>query len=233
MNGVNAQADGLPAGFPAGGAAAGFSGDPEHAKGRIMKSSHSYLVAAFVIAFSVLLIIPMWAAYGVMFPKDGGGHSHGAGAMPMVSEFEEKTARFIEEHRLPDGSVRVEHGKPIYVMAMQYAFRPNTIRLTVGEQYDLQMLSTDMVHSFSIQMGDTSYNAVVMPKTVTALKLTPTKPATYLVICNEYCGIGHDYMYFSIIVEEAKGNDHHEKRSKEEHDKASTMTKGHEHGDHK
>ena len=35
--------------------------------------SHSYLVTAVVIAFSVLLIIPMWAAYGVMFPKEGGG----------------------------------------------------------------------------------------------------------------------------------------------------------------
>lgn len=198
-----------------------------------MKSSNSYLVAAFVIAFSVLLIIPMWAAYGVLFPKEGGGHSHGAGEMPLASEFEAKTARFIEEHRLPDGSVRVEHGKPIYVMAIQYTFKPSTIRLTAGGQYDLQMLSTDVVHAFSVQMGDTSYNAVVMPKMVTSLKLKPTKPGTYLVVCNEYCGIGHDYMYFSIIVEEAKGEEHHEKMSKEEHEKASTMTKGQEHGEHK
>ena len=223
-----------------------------------MKSSNSYLVASFVIAFSVLLVIPMWAAYGVLFPKGGGEHgAHGAGEMLMVSEFEEKTARFIEEHRLPDGSVRAEHGKPIYVMAMQYTFTPNTIRLTAGEQYDLQMLSADMVHNFSVQMGDTSYNAVVMPKIVTALKLKPTKPGTYLVVCNEYCGIGHDYMYFSFLVEEAKGEEHHEKMSKEEHEKmskeghektsevghektseeqhekTSTMTKGGEHGEHK
>jgi cytochrome c oxidase subunit 2 len=65
------------------------------------------------------------------------------------------------------------------------------------------MLSTDVVHAFSVQMGDTSYNAVVMPNMVTALKLKPTKPGTYLTFCNEYCGIGHDYMYFSIVVEEA------------------------------
>src|SRR3972149_10929420 len=190
-----------------------------------MKSSNSYLVAAFVIAFSVLLVIPMWAAYGVLFPKEGGHAPHGAGEILMASEFEEKTARFIEEHRLPDGSVRAEHGKPIYVMAIQYTFRPNIIRLTAGEQYDLQMLSTDVVHAFSVQMGDTSYNAVVMPKMVTALKLKPTKSGTYLVVCNEYCGIAHDYMNFSIIVEEAEGEEHHEK--------ASTMTKGQEHGEHR
>ena len=190
-----------------------------------MKSSNSYLMAAFVIAFSVLLIIPMWAAYGVLFPKEGGHGAHGAGEMLMASEFEEKTARFIEEHQLPDGSLRAEHGKPIYVVATQYTFRPNTIRLTTGEQYDLQMLSTDVVHAFSVQMGNTSYNAVVMPKMVTAIKVKPTKPGTYLVICNEYCGIGHDYMAFSIIVEDAEGEEHHEK--------ASTMTKGQEHGEHR
>ncbi len=185
-----------------------------------MKSSNSYLVAAFVIAFSVLLIIPMWAVYGVLFPKEGGHGAHGAGAMLVASEFEEKTARFIEEHQLPDGSVRAERGKPIYVVAQQYTFRPNTIRLTAGEQYDLQMLSTDVVHAFSVQMGDTSYNAVVMPKMVTALKLKPTKPGAYLVVCNEYCGIGHDFMYFSIIVEKAEGAEPHDnKMSEEQHEK--------------
>src|SRR3989337_4371090 len=114
MNDAKAQADGLPAGLPAGGAAAGCPGDTEQVKGRIMKSSNSYLVAAFVIAFSVLLIIPMWAFYGVMFPKEGGGHAHGAGETLAASEFEEKTGRFIEEHRLPDGSVGVAHRKHIY-----------------------------------------------------------------------------------------------------------------------
>ena len=185
--------------------------------------SHSYLVTAVVIAFSVLLIIPMWAAYGVMFPGEGGGHSHGAGEVITAAEFEEKTARFTEKGRQPDGSVRAAHGEPIYVMATQYTFTPSTIRLAAGKQYELQMLSTDVVHAFSVQMGNTSYNAVVMPKMVTALKLKPAKPGKYLVVCNEYCGIGHDYMYFAVIVEEAEDKEHHEKSSVE--------TKGHEHGE--
>src|SRR5512134_974556 len=202
-----------------------------------MNSPKFYLTAAFVIAFSVLLIIPMWWAYGVLLPEDG-GHAHGAEATASSSEFEEKTARFIEEHRLPDGSVRADHDKPIYVLATQYTFTPNTIRLVAGEQYELQMLSADVVHAFSILMGNTSYNAVVMPKTVTALKLKPTKPGTYLVVCNEYCGIGHDYMYFSVIVEEAEAEEHHE-MSKEQHEemlkeqqeKSSAKTKDREHGE--
>jgi len=223
-----AQADVLSVGADAAGYSRGF----EQAKARILKGSNSYLVAAFVIAFSVLLIIPMWAAYGALFPKENGGHSHGAGESLSASGFEERTARFIEERRLPDGSVRADHDKPIYVLATQYSFTPNTIRLAAGEQYDLQMLSTDVVHAFSVQMGDTSYNAVVMPKMVTALKLKPTKPGAYLVVCNEYCGIGHDYMYFSVIVEEAEAEEHHE-MSKEQHEEMSPKTKDREHGEHR
>ena len=190
--------------------------------------SNAYLVAAFVIAFSVLLIIPMWAYYGVLLPDEGGhGHGHGGEETLSASEFEELTRRFIEAHRLPDGSVRAGHGGPIYVLAAQYSFTPNTIRVMAGEEYELRMLSMDVVHAFSIQMGDSSYNAVVMPKAVTALKFKPTKSGTYLIVCSEYCGIGHDYMYFSITVEEAE--EHHE-----EHElprQATPKTKGHAHGE--
>jgi heme/copper-type cytochrome/quinol oxidase subunit 2 len=57
---------------------------------------------------------------------------------------------------------------------------------------------------------------------VTALKLQPTTPGRYLVVCNEYCGLGHDYMYFSIIVEEGG----------EQNEKGSTLEKGDGHGKH-
>ena len=185
------------------------------------QSPKAYLAAAFLIACSVLLIIPMWWAYGVLLPEDG-GHAHGAEELASYAEFEEKTARFIEARRLPDGSVRAENGKPIYVLAVQYAFKPNTLRLTAGEHYELQMLSTDVVHAFSVLMGNSSYNAVVMPGIVTALKLQPTKPGRYLVVCNEYCGLGHDYMYFSIIVEEGGA----------QNEKGGTIEKGDGHGRH-
>ncbi len=182
-----------------------------------MKNTKGYLVVAFIIAFSVLLIIPLWAVYGVLFPEEG-GHAHG-GEMVMAMEFREKTMAFIEEHKLPDGSIEADHDKPVYIVASQYTFTPNKIRLKTGEHYELQILSIDVVHAFSVQMDGASYNAVVMPLMVTALEVAPTQPATYLVICNEYCGIGHDYMYFTLIVEEApehEEEEHHEEEEEEE-----------------
>ena len=176
-----------------------------------MKSTKSYLVVAFIIAFSVLLVIPLWAIYGVLLPEEHGGHG---GEMVMAMEFQQKTMAFIEEHKLPDGSVEASHDEPVYIMVSQYTFTPNKIRLKAGEHYDLQMLSSDVVHAFSLQMDGTSYNTVVMPLMVTALEVAPTEPGTYLIICNEYCGIGHDYMYFTIIVEE--GAEHEDEEDEED-----------------
>ncbi len=169
-----------------------------------MKSSKKYLILAFIIAFSVLLVIPMWGVYGVLNPEEG-GHAHG-GEMVMAMEFQQKVMEFQKEHKLPDGSVEAQHDEPVYVMASQYVFTPNKIRMKTGEHYDVRVLSSDVVHALSVQMGGTSYNAVVMPMMVTALDIKPTQPGTYLVICYEYCGLGHDYMYFTIIVEEGEGH---------------------------
>ncbi len=179
-----------------------------------MKSTKSYLVTAFIIAFSVLLVIFLWGVYGVLIPEEG-GHAHG-GEMVMPMEFREKTMAFIEEHKLPDGSVEASHDEPVYIMASQYTFNPNKIRLKTGEHYDLQFLSIDVVHSFSVQMDGTSYNSVIMPMMVTGIEVAPIEPGTYLVICNEYCGLGHDYMYFTIIVEEGEEGAEHEEE--EQHD---------------
>src|SRR5512145_396804 len=199
--------------------------------GKAQVGSNAYLVAAFAIAFSVLLIIPMWAYYGVLLPSESGhGHAHGGEEAMSAEKFEELSRRFIEEHRLPDGSVRVRHGSSVYVLASQYTFTPNTLRLTAGEEYELRILSADVVHAFSIQMGGTSYNAVVMPKTVTALRLEPKTTGAYLIVCSEYCGIGHDSMHFSINVEEVGALP--EETKAEPAQKPSPKTKDHAQGDH-
>ena len=187
-----------------------------------MKTTKSYLVTAFIIAFAVLLVIPLWAVYGVLLPEEA-GHAHG-GEMVMPMEFREKTMAFIEEYKLADGSVEASHDEPVYIVASQYTFTPNVLRLKAGEDYQVQLLSIDVVHSFSVQMNGTSFNAVVMPMMITSLNIAPTQPGTYLVICNEYCGIGHDYMYFTIIVEEGEEGaghgeeaDGHEDEDEDEH----------------
>lgn len=182
-----------------------------------MRHPNRYLTAAFVVAGSVLLIIPLWAIFGVLLPEEGAGHAHGGGDMVMAADFEDEVDEFIEHHGLPDGSVQGDHDEPVLILARQYAFKPSVIRLSTGEDYQLQLLSEDVVHAISIQMGDTSFNTTIMPETVTAVDLLPTQPGTYLVLCNEYCGIGHDFMYFTIIVEGEGGQPHDDEHAEDDH----------------
>ncbi|MFQ5879039.1 MAG: hypothetical protein ACE5IZ_02550 [Dehalococcoidia bacterium] len=117
------------------------------------------------------------------------------------AEWLAKATAYAQEHRLEDGSVRAVPGEPIPIAAMQYAWVPNVLRMHTGEEYHLQLASIDVIHGFSLQMGGNSLNASVMPGMMSMVELVPTQPGEYLINCNEYCGIGHQFMAARFIVE--------------------------------
>lgn len=157
-----------------------------------------YLTTAFLVAFSVLLFLGVWAAYGVLYPAQGG--HHGGGVMVNPDEYRQQVMAFVEANQLEDGSVRPQ-SSDVYIMAMQFAWVPNVIRLETGREYVLHISSVDVVHGFSLQMGQRSYNATVMPGQVTRVEITPVLPGRYFITCNEYCGLGHEAMSAQFIVE--------------------------------
>jgi cytochrome c oxidase subunit 2 len=161
----------------------------------------AYLMSGFLVAFSVLLFIPLWHGYGVLLPEEGGGHAHG-GEMVDPVEFIEKTNRYISRNQLADDSVlAVPDHEDNYLIAAQYSWQPDTIRMKAGEDYSFLIISVDVVHTFSVVMGGSAYTTVVMPDMVTELEIHAETPGEYLMVCYEYCGIGHDKMYTTFIVE--------------------------------
>ncbi|MDL4839603.1 cytochrome c oxidase subunit II [Aquibacillus rhizosphaerae] len=85
------------------------------------------------------------------------------------------------------------------VMTLQaFGFTPNSIELPVGAEVHFTMTSKDVTHGF--QIPGTNINAMVMPGHIQKISHTFTKPGEYLVICNEYCGIGHQAMSTTITV---------------------------------
>jgi cytochrome c oxidase subunit 2 len=161
----------------------------------------TYLIGGFVVAFSVLLFIPFWHGYGVLLPEEGGGHAHG-GEEVDPAEFIQKTNRYIARNQLEDGSVQAvpDHGDN-YLIAAQYSWKPDKIRMVAGEDYSFKIVSVDVVHTFSVVMGDSAYTTVVMPDMVTELEIHAETPGEYLMVCYEYCGIGHDLMFTTFVVE--------------------------------
>ena len=56
----------------------------------------------------------------------------------------------------------------------------------------------DYQHGFSLQPEN--INIQVLPGYEHVVKVTPNRPGTYAIICNEFCGIGHHKMVSKLYV---------------------------------
>jgi cytochrome c oxidase subunit 2 len=74
----------------------------------------------------------------------------------------------------------------------------NEVRVPVGRAVTIRLTSPDVVHSFWVP--DVAGKLDVIPGQTNYLRLTVTKPGTYLGECAEYCGIQHANMRFALVA---------------------------------
>ncbi|MFB6359928.1 MAG: cytochrome c oxidase subunit II [Halobacteriales archaeon] len=89
----------------------------------------------------------------------------------------------------------------VYIIARQFLFEPGTsqpIRVPAGSTVTIYATSADVVHGFEV-VG-TNVNAMVVPGQVTQMTVEFEEPATYGVVCNEYCGAAHHTMEGRLVV---------------------------------
>jgi cytochrome c oxidase subunit 2 len=82
--------------------------------------------------------------------------------------------------------------------AYAFGYEPLQIEVPAGSTVDFLITSSDVVHGFAI-VG-TNVNMMVVPGEVSHISHTFEKPGEYLILCNEYCGTGHEYMKTTIVV---------------------------------
>jgi cytochrome c oxidase subunit 2 len=75
----------------------------------------------------------------------------------------------------------------------------NELRLPLGEPVQLELESSDVIHSFWIPALGGKVDMI--PGRRTRLTLTPTKAGLYRGVCAEYCGTSHALMGLFVIVE--------------------------------
>ncbi|WP_018933071.1 cytochrome c oxidase subunit II [Gracilibacillus lacisalsi] len=85
------------------------------------------------------------------------------------------------------------------VMTLEaFAFNPGNVEVPVGAEVEFTMTSKDVSHG--IQIPGTNVNAMVLPGHIQKITQTFDEPGEYLVVCNEYCGVGHQAMFTTITV---------------------------------
>jgi cytochrome c oxidase subunit 2 len=85
-----------------------------------------------------------------------------------------------------------------YYVAQIFSFNPATISVPVGSKVTFYVTSSDVEHGFSIP--ETGVNTMVTPGWVSSVSHTFKQPGTFLLICNEYCGAGHQLMASKVEV---------------------------------
>jgi cytochrome c oxidase subunit 2 len=88
------------------------------------------------------------------------------------------------------------------IVAGIWAFTPNEIRVPVGSQITFVATSRDVIHGFSLHTANV--NLMLLPGRVARATAQFNRPGEHLVICHEYCGIGHHTMFGRVIVEERR-----------------------------
>ncbi len=94
--------------------------------------------------------------------------------------------------RLADGSYEA------YYVAEVFSFEPPTITVPAGKKVTFFVTSPDVVHGFFI--AKTDVNMMAVPGWVNSDSHVFRTRGTYLLICHEYCGIGHQNMFAKIVV---------------------------------
>ncbi|ALC89380.1 cytochrome C oxidase subunit II [Bacillus sp. FJAT-18017] len=85
------------------------------------------------------------------------------------------------------------------VMTLQaFSFTPMNIEVPQGAKVTFILTSKDVVHGFEV--AGTNLNTMVVPGHIQRTTQIFDKPGSYLVLCNEYCGAGHQVMSTTITV---------------------------------
>jgi cytochrome c oxidase subunit 2 len=97
----------------------------------------------------------------------------------------------------------------IYIVAQMWNYNagpeagaagaPPTIHIPTGSQVTFYVTSRDVIHGFYVEGH--SVNLEVIPGQVARGTANFNHSGTFKIVCDQYCGAGHQGMYATIIVE--------------------------------
>ena len=118
-----------------------------------------------------------------------------------IETIDPATVRTDPRFSSPGVTTLADGSQQVVVVSQMFAFLPAEIRVTAGRPVTFRMTSTDVLHGFQIVRSNA--NSMVVPGYVSQFTTIFEEPGEYLIVCNEFCGLGHHIMQAKLIVEEA------------------------------
>ena len=125
---------------------------------------------------------------------------HGVNPPSKVETVDSASLHLNKEFAEDNLGVHVDEKGAIIVrmVAGRYAFFPKHISVPAETAITLRWVSMDVLHGVHIPM--TNMSTMIVPGYVAEITTTFPKPGEYPVLCNEYCGLGHNHMWSNISV---------------------------------
>ena len=83
-------------------------------------------------------------------------------------------------------------------VASAFNYTPGEIEIPKGSTLKITATTKDVIHGFEV--AGTNINMMLEPGFVSEYTTTLDKAGEYLIVCNEYCGVGHHTMKSMIKV---------------------------------
>lgn len=87
----------------------------------------------------------------------------------------------------------------VVLRASAWQFEPAEVRVPAGAEVTFLATSMDVIHG--LHVDDSRVNMMLIPGQVSRNTYTFEDPGEYLMVCHEYCGLGHHNMYGKVVVE--------------------------------
>lgn len=125
---------------------------------------------------------------------------HGVNPPSKVETIDSASLHLSKEFAEDNLGVNVNDNGEIIVrmVAGRYSFFPKHIDVPAETKLTFRWVSMDVLHGVHIPM--TNMSTMIVPGYVAEITTTFPKPGEYPLLCNEYCGLGHNHMWSNISV---------------------------------
>jgi len=147
-----------------------------------------WVILSFLMAFAMMGILAAYAINKNIHPPSN-VETIDSTRLHLTEEFNEDNLGIKKE---ADGSLRVT------MVAARYGFFPHNMKVPVGVPIKFRLASADVLHG--VHTAFTNMNTMVVPGYVSEVNTTFPKIGKFPMFCNEYCGLGHDYMWSQLNV---------------------------------
>ena len=146
---------------------------------------------------TLLLLVGVFVSFlSGTFPQLKGGHA--GDASRQVDPTNLAVTPFATPGLRPAVGSGAGQVAELYIVAKAFTFDPAVVRVPAGLALNINVTAQDVIHGFYVE--GSNINIKVIPGQVATFRHTFTRPGTYNVVCNEYCGAGHQNMVTRFVV---------------------------------